>query len=209
MNQLFKKELLPVLEKYPNLVIKNKKGKDFLKGILDIPDASGAVVGCFLVEIHSTEKFPYRFPKLFEVGGDIQNSPDWHKYDDNSCCLTVEQEEIIICQHGITILTFIETIVKPYFANQLYRKKEGVYLNEYPHGFAGVKLFYTELFKSSDYTLWYQCSESAFVKCKIGRNNKCYCNSGQKFKYCHLPVEERLHILGKDKVLSDINQIVE
>lgn len=207
MNQLFKKEIPTVLKKYPNLAIKNKNGKDFLKGIIDIPDESGAAVGSFSVEIHSTEKFPYRFPKLYEVGGDIPNSPDWHKYNDNSCCLTVEQEEIILCHHGITILKFIETIVIPYFANQLYRKREGKYLNEYPHGLAGVKVFYTELFRSTDFSAWYKCCESAFVKRKIGRNDKCYCSSGQKFKNCHLPIEERLQILGKVKVLTEINII--
>jgi hypothetical protein len=207
MNQSFQNEIPIVLKKYPNLNIRNKNGRDFLKGILDVSDENGDIVGSFSVEIHSTQKFPYRFPKLYEVGGDIPNHPDWHKYNDTSCCLTVEQDEIIKCKYGITILQFIDDIAIPYFANQLYRKREGRYLNEYPHGLAGFKVFYVGLFKSDDVSLWLKCCESTFIKCKARRNDKCYCNSGRKFKNCHLPVEEKLQILGRDKVLTDIKTI--
>jgi hypothetical protein len=207
MNQLFTQEISIVLKNYPFLAIKRKNGKDYLKGILDISDVNENIVGSFSVEIHSTEKFPYRFPKVYEVGGDIPNSPEWHKYKDNSCCLTVEQDEIIICQHGLSIVKFIKNMVIPYFANQLYRKREGKYLNEYPHGLAGIKVYYESLYKSSDYSAWYKCCYSAFKKRKIGRNDDCYCNSGQKFKRCHLQVEEILQILGESKVLADIKMI--
>jgi len=208
MNQFFLNEIPIVLKKYPDLTVKNKNGTDYLKGILDISDENGIVVGSFSVEIHPTEKFPYRFPKLYEVGGDIPCEPDWHKYSDNFCCLTVGQEEILICHKGISIIEFIDKIARPYFANQLYRKREGRYLNEYPHGLDGIKVFYTELFKRNDLSLWRKCIDSAFVKRQIGRNDKCYCNSGVKYKNCHLPVEEKLQILGKGRVLTDIKIIV-
>lgn len=207
MNQSFQNEIPIVLKKYPNLNIRNKNGRDFLKGILDVSDENGDIVGSFSIEIYPTEKFPYRFPTLYEVGGDIPNHPDWHKYNDTSCCLTVEQDEIIKCKYGITILQFIEDIAKPYFANQLYRKREGRFLNEYPHGLEGFKVFYVDLFKGDDVSLWLKCCESAFIKCKTKRNDKCYCNSGQKFKNCHLPVEDKLQFLGRDKVLTDIKII--
>ena len=207
MNPFFQKELPLVLKKYPNLVLKSKNQKAYLKGILDISNEDGEILGNFSVEIYSTEKFPYRFPVLYEVGGDIPSHPDWHKYNDDSCCLTVQPEEIIICKHGITIISFIEKIAIPYFANQLYRKSEGKYLNEYPHGKDGFKVFYTALFKSDDYSFWLKCLEQTFNSKKIGRNDQCYCNSGQKFKNCHLAVEEKLQILGKNKVLTDIKII--
>ena len=68
-------------------------------------------------------------------------------------------------------------------------------------------MFYENLFKSNNVSLWSKCCESAFIKCKTMRNDKCYCNSGRKFKNCHLPVEEKLQILGRDKVLNDIKII--
>lgn len=208
MNKAFENELSDVIKKFPNLSIKQIDGHKILKGILDIYDESSTVAGSFSVEIHPTEKFPYRFPKLFEVGGDIPMVNDWHKYEDNSCCITVEQEEILKCHTGITLLKFIEKETIPYFANQLYRKSTGRYLNDYPHGKAGVKQFYTELFKSSDIRFWYRCHEYAFNSVQMRRNDKCYCNSGEKYKKCHMPIEEKLQIIGSQKVLNDLNIII-
>lgn len=207
MNQDFKNQLPEVISVFPNLSIKHINGQDFLKGILDIADESSTVIGSFSVEIYPTEKFPYRFPKIFEVGGDIPCNANWHKYNDNSCCISVEQDEILKCQSGITLINFIEKEAIPYFANQLYRIKTGRYLNEYPHGKEGVRLFYIELFKSSNPKFWYFCFDHAFGNSKTGRNKRCYCNSGGKYKKCHMLVEEKLQIIGKQKVLTDLNLI--
>jgi uncharacterized protein YecA (UPF0149 family) len=104
-------------------------------------------------------------------------------------------------------MCFIEKMAIPYFANQLYRIKTGKYLNEYPHGKDGVRIFYAELFKSSDIKFWQICYEQAFNKAHIGRNDRCYCNNGEKYKKCHMLVEEQLQIIGKQKVINDINWI--
>jgi hypothetical protein len=208
MNQHFQKELLSVIKKYPNLKLKFEKQEGYLKGILDIPNESGDIAGNFLIEIHSVEKFPYRFPKLYEVGGEIPIHHDWHKYNDNSCCLTVEPDEIIKCKNGITLIGFIEDVVIPYFANQLYRKTEGKYFNEYPHGSEGLYVFYADLFRNENISVWLEYLDKTFNGKKTMRNGLCYCNSGLKFKFCHLQVEEKLKILGKDKILIDIKNIV-
>lgn len=207
MNQAFQNELSEVITKFPNLSIRHINGKDILKGILDICDESSEVTGSFSVEIHPTEKFPYSFPKIFEMGDDIPCNVDWHKYSDETCCITVEQDEILKCKNGITLLYFIENMAIPYFANQLYRIKTGKYLNEYPHGKNGVRLFYAELFKSIDIKFWHICYEHAFNKAQIRRNAGCYCNNGEKYKKCHMLVEEKLQVIGKQKVLNDINWI--
>lgn len=207
MNQAFKNELTEAISTFPDLSIVHYDGQDILKGILDIRDESSAVIGSFSVEIYPTEKFPYRFPKIFEVGGDIPCNADWHKYPDKSCCITVEQDEILKCQHGITLLNFIEKEAIPYFANQLFRIKEGRYLNEYPHGKSGIRIFYNELFKSKDWEFWYSCYDHAFRSSQTRRNGKCYCNSGKKYKKCHMLVEEKLQIIGKQKVLNDLKLI--
>lgn len=208
MNQTFQNELSKVESTFPDLSIRHINGKDILKGILDIHDENSAVAGSFSIEIHPTEEFPYRFPKLFEVGGDIPCSDDWHKYADNSCCITVQQDEIIKCHNRITLLNFIANEAIPYFANQLYRRRNGHYLNEYPHGIDGVRLFYMELFKSNDPRFWLLCFEHAFENIHLSRNEKCYCNNGKKYKKCHMLVEEKLQIIGKQQVLYDINLII-
>lgn len=209
MNPDFKKELPKVVESYPNLTIKEHDGKDYLKGILDILNENGDVLGSFLIEIHSHEKFPYRFPKLYEVGREIPVHADWHKYSDNSCCLTVEPDEIIICKNGMSVSSFIKEIAVPYFANQLYRRAEGIFFNEYPHGTKGFRVFYNNLFKSEDVSFWLDCLKHTFKSKKSMRNENCYCDSGMKFKSCHLKVEEKLRVLGLNKVLKDIKNIIE
>lgn len=208
MNKHFQNELVTAVQKYPNLVIKHDNQEVYLKGILDIPNGSGNIEGSFLIEIRSVEKFPYRFPKVYEVGGDIPNHIDWHKYSNNLCCLTVEPDEIVMCNKGITLVNFIENIVIPYFANQLYRKIEGRYLNEYSHGFLGIYEYYADLFKENRVTVWLGYLDKTFSAQKKMRNEKCYCGSGQKFKICHLQVEQKLKILGKEKILIDIKNII-
>lgn len=207
MNRTFQNELPSTLEKYPDFATKSKDGMLYLKGILDIPDTSGSISGSFSVEIHPTEKFPYRFPKMYEVGGAIPVNANWHKYSDNSCCFTVEPDEILICKNGITLLYFVEQIAIPYLAHQLYRRCTGHYLKEYPHGKEGVRLFYTELFKTSNFNIWQTCYEHAFIEARTGRNEKCYCNSNAKHKKCHRLVEEKLKVLGKWKVFNDLKMI--
>ncbi|MBF01076.1 SEC-C metal-binding domain-containing protein [Flavobacterium coralii] len=208
MNQHFQNELSIVVNKFPNLAVKSLGQEIYLRGILDVPNDNGDIVGSFLIEIHSVEKFPYRFPKLYEVGGEIPVHPDWHKYNDNSCCLTVEPDELIICRHGITLSYFIESIAIPYFANQLYRKAEGKYFNEYPHGYQGLYVFYAELFNNKDISVWLEYLKRTFSGKKAMRNDKCYCASGKKFKYCHMKTEEKLRVLGRTRILNDIQDII-
>jgi len=208
-NLEFENEISEVLSIYPCFSRKvDDNGVSYLKGILDIPNDVGIIVGNFSVEIHSTEKFPYRFPKLFEVGNEIPCKADWHKYSDNSCCFTVEPDEILKCKNGISIIQFIDKIAIPYFANQIYRKLTGRYLNEYSHGSEGLKEFYCDLFKSKDQNIWVRSLDGAFGNYKIDRNSKCYCNSGLKHKKCHLIVEELIRSIGKEIICKNLKEII-
>ena len=206
-NQYFDRQLDSVVKEYPNLRIKVEDGVPFIKGILDIPDDNGDISGCFAIEIRSSSGFPYAFPYLYEVGGEIPCEADWHKYSDNSCCLTVQAKERMICYNGITLVWFIKNIAIPYFANQLYKKQTGSYLQEYSHGRDGIKEFYEELFQTSDINVWRCCRDVAFSGAKYERNGKCYCNSGKKYKKCHLPIEDKVKIIGKQQIMFDFKMM--
>lgn len=198
------------VENFPYLSIKEFEGKKYLKGILDIPDENQNIVGNFLVEIHFTNFYPYRFPKLFEIGGTIPNHADWHKYSDKSCCITVEPDEILKCKSGIDITSFIKHYAISYFANYIHKKLKGKYKNgEYAHGYLGLKQFYSNLLKTNDYNLWDKYLKYSFNKLKIplDRNEVCFCNSGIKFKKCHLLVFNQLYQLGEQYILNDFNKI--
>lgn len=199
-----------VTEIYPDLKIKEKDKRQFLKGIIDISNIDNETIKNFLIEIHWKPLFPFRFPKLFETGGDIPCKADWHKYSDNSCCLTVEPEEILLCKDGISVLSFIQRQVIPYLANQCYRVIEGNYKNEYPHGYEGVRVFYTELMKTSNVSKWFEYLDYAFYKKSFNneRNKPCFCGSGLKYKRCHDMIFNQLRIIGKERLTNDFLHLI-
>lgn len=208
---LFSKQLHEAVLKYPNLSIKQDgSGKLFLKGILDIPNDLGIIVGHYLIEIHASSGFPYRFPVLFEVGEAILNEADWHKYSDGSCCITVAPDEIRKCKNGISVLHFIEKYCISFFANHLHRLAIGKYKNgEYAHGKTGLSQFYEELLLTQDKNLWIQYYKQTFgsLKVKCGRNDSCFCGANKKYKQCHLVIFDYLRQIGKERVLNDYKLI--
>jgi hypothetical protein len=209
--KLFEEQLEAVLQCYPNLTIKEKNGAKYLKGVLDVVNQANEVAGSFLIEIHYAVGFPLRFPILYEIGGLIPFDPDWHKYGNASCCITVEPDEILKCRLGISVLRFINEQAVPFLANFLYRKAEGKYKNgEYSHGPSGHEEFYAELLKTSDKSLWLDYYECTFNSKKLinDRNKPCFCGSNIKFKMCHDVVLYTLRNIGKRQVLSDFRKII-
>lgn len=202
-NSDFEKQINPFTSEYPNFHKKTVNEESYLKGILDIPNDEGTVAGSFLVEIHPSKGFPYAFPILYEVGGEIPCGADWHKYQDNSCCLTVPAEEKLMCKNGITLVWFVQNIAIPYLAHQLYKKHTGHYLQEYSHDIGGIREFYEKFFPLSERNIWKQSLEHVFGNSKAERNSICYCNSGKKYKKCHLPIENNIRAIGKEQVFYD------
>ena len=151
--------------------------------------------------------FPQRYPILYEVGGDIPCSIDYHKYHDNSLCLDVEVNEIVRCRHGITVCEFIKEIAIPHLANQQHKKIYGKYVDEYRHGIQGIADFYTELFGTTDKNIWAKGVHSVLIGPKPHRNSICYCGSGKKYKYCHYMAEQKLSLIGKQKLLEDLKTL--
>lgn len=208
---LFCNQLNSVIKKFPNLMITELDGIKALKGILDIKDASNDVVGSFSIEIKFRMDFPYRFPILYEVGEAIPNIADRHKYSDGKCCITVLPDEILKCKDGISVLSFIEKYVIPYFANQIYYLQHGKYLNgEYSHGKDGFIEFYTNFFRTSNKLKWREDVERvrSGTIIKMDRNKPCFCGSGQKYKNCHDVIYYNIKRLGTSNILNHIEHIL-
>jgi len=200
----FESDLFEVRKEFPNLQIKEWKGQKYLKGILDLKTGNETIVKSYLIEIKYAAGYPYRFPVLYEIGGDIPNVSDFHKYDDGSCCITVQPDEILTCQHGLSITKFIKHEVLPYFGNQYYRKITGEYKKDYPHGRMGYLVYFIDFFGTDNRYQWLQLLQSAFENktLKIHKTDLCYCGSGKSFGQCHVNVIAKLQILGKHKVIE-------
>lgn len=203
--KVFERHIEDAINYYPNLEIKAQGNNKYLKGVLDING-----LGSYLIEIRHKEGYPKRYPSLFEVGGEIPNVPDYHRYSDNSCCLTVDADEILKCINGITVLDFIGDVAIPYFANQLYKKEMGVFLNEYPHGIDGIKKYYYNMLKTTNNKNIVNIYNYAFGvrKIDVQRNQLCFCNSGIKYKNCHLKIIEVLKRIGKEQITKDLKLIL-
>lgn len=208
---MFNEQLLDAIKKYHNLkIIQAKDGISFIRGILDIPNDNNEIVGNFLVEVHCSECFPYRFPILFEIGGEIPNEYDWHKFKDSRCCITVLPDEILICKNRISVSSFIKNYAIPYFANYIHKKQTRQYKNgEYAHGVKGVGQFYESLMKTENRDLWIQYFKYTFqnLKVRCERNDNCFCGSQEKYKQCHLEVFNNLRLIGEKQVLYDFSLI--
>jgi hypothetical protein len=182
-----------------------------LKGILDIKDTSGEVVGSYSIEIFYRIEFPYRFPILFEVGDAIPNIADRHKFPNGSCCITVLPDEILKCKDGISVLSFIEKYAIPYFANQIYFTQNGKFLNgEYSHGNKGFIEFYNDFFKTTDRAKWREDVEKvrSGTTINMDRNKPCFCGSGQKFKNCHDKIYYNISRLGINQIMNDLKKTI-
>ena len=209
--ELFCNELNEAIRIFPNLSIKEEKDKKILKGILDIYNDESIIVGNYLIEIHFKNGFPFRFPHLFEIGGAIPNEPDWHKYQDASCCITVLPDEILKCKGKVGVVEFIKKYCCSFFANHIHRKKTGNYLNGcYSHGSHGYREFYSELLKTNDTTLWIQYFKHVFISAIFltDRNSACFCKSGSKFKHCHKMIFDSMWEIGRDQLYLDFKTIL-
>jgi len=192
--QLFVSQLDAVCREFPHLQIKTLDGRQYLKGSIEISNAEQTATKSYLIEIHFSDDFPHRFPKLFEVGGDIPCEADFHKYPDNSCCITAPIDEFFKCKSGITILRFVKEEVIPYLANQWYRQIAGKYKNEYSHGHKGqVEGYYDYAFGEK--------------KNNLGRNDMCFCGSKKKYKKCCHTEISKWQQIGKERVKNYLNNI--
>ena len=113
-------------------------------------------------------------PKVFEVGGRIKKLAkeigrpiiDLHLVpEDESCCLG-----LFLINEGETLSDFVVNKVYPYFVWQAYFEKFRKIppCGEYSHEKRGIQEFWADVFD-------------------IGRNDRCPCGSGRKFKICCAP----------------------
>jgi len=133
--------------------------------------------------------FSTTLPRVKELGGKIPRLIDRHIYPKGTFCLTTRLYEYIICRNGITFAAFLESIVRPFLATQtllslgeISRFPQG----EFSHGGKGILEGYQDYLKleSEQETI----DTISAVISKIGRNKKCFCGSGKKYKDCHLKI---------------------
>lgn len=180
-----------------------------LSGTIVLRDDTGLEVDRYEVLIQATEAYPRLFPYVFETGGKIPINADWHVYEsDGHLCLCTTTNEFIKTMNGLSLKDFIKNELEPYLFNQTYRRKEGFFLNEMPHGDAGQLDSLKNYIKTNDIGKIKQFLLMAKAEYKMGRTDFCFCGSGIKYRHCHREIFNTFKALGEVK-LNVLLNIVE
>lgn len=186
--QIFKNEAELIQYEYPGLILdtEEKDSIPSISGIIPLKDENGSFIDSYKIKIVPTIDYPNRFPYVIETSGRIPINNDWHIYtDDGHCCISTIPEEILICKNGISLHSFIENQVKPYFFNQKYREMFGFFLKERPHGIEGNIQFFIEIFKTKNLDIIINGLRFIKQRNEPNRVSKCFCGSGLKYRKCH------------------------
>lgn len=198
---LFEEQIPAVTEKYKELSYKNDDGIPCVFGSLVLTDENGAIEDTYQIEIKAVPDYPNSFPLVFEVGGRISRNVDWHVFEETgNCCIASPPEEIIICNSGLTLLSFVENQVKNYFYSQIFRNQNGYFLKERSHGSKGWIEFFEEAFMTNNiFNIEFGLSQISEGK-KIDRVSICFCGSGEKYRKCHKKSYDILSKLSVDNI---------
>jgi hypothetical protein len=157
----------------------------------------------FEVLIHIPHNYPYTVPTLYEIGGRYDFSNQRHINFDGSCCLEVPAILRREAQLGLRIARYIHRFVVPFFANQIFYDENGRFLSERSHGDVGIREHIQDLVRSTDPKVLTMILQYWRGSYKLGRNEKCFCQSGRRYKHCHLrPVQELSSYYSLEEVLS-------
>ncbi len=168
-----------------------KDGQVLIEGTIDIIDRNKSNWGTYEVRIVVPEKYPTRAPTLFETGGQINRTSDWHINPDGSCCIAPTAKIYLTLADEITILKWIDKLVIPYLANHILKTQTGKYADiEYSHGSEGIREFYRKWFGNDDDTVILKMVKYITGVTAYNRNDKCFCGSGKKYKNCHWNLKE-------------------
>lgn len=200
---LFLSEAQEVAGFFPKLKLSESNGLPVLVGELDLISGQGVIEDTYTIEIHPSEGYPFCFPLVYETGGRIPKNIDWHVFEtDGHCCIKTIPEEILTCKEEISLTSFINDEVVPYFFNQTFRMKKGYYLNERSHGDIGKIEFFKEVLKTNDILKvaeWLYFISQREEPSRTAK--KCFCGSGRMYRHCHRSAYRELSSFSNDELL--------
>ena len=176
-----------VQREYPTLGyrIDENAGLVHLEGILVYRAACGIPTEV-PVRIDFPRDYPQHEPRALDVAGLFEHSLDRHfATDDGECCLWLPPKSRWDASDPNTLLTFLDEVVV-FFHRQLVYDAGGQVGwpgPQYGHRIDGYEQWITEEFNDQQALRIFIPILKAHLK--IGRNDKCPCGSGRKFKKCH------------------------
>jgi hypothetical protein len=199
--ELFRLEARIVCESYSGFVFCDGDADTaFLSGTLDLTDDNGLPVDAYKIKIYSGGRYPASFPMVFETDGRLPHNIEWHVFPDGHCCIKSIPEEMLICKQGITLISFLEQELKPYFFNQIHRELKGYYLKERAHGMAGNIAYFKETFRTEDLISIARGLQYIKTHAEPNRVSRCFCGSGEKYRRCHRDAYRKFRLFTDEQL---------
>lgn len=191
------------LKSYPDLQRVTEDGYLCVKGEIPLVHPGKGEIDRYEVLIKFPEAFPRCFPKVIETSKKIPRVADRHVNHDNTLCLAVLPEERVISKNGMSFKFFLDKVLVPHLARETYYERKGVYPDgEYAHGYEGIWEYYESILGKADRTKIVEELELIAHSKWPGRNHKCPCGSGLKFKKCHNEKWQKIIKPGQDYFLE-------
>jgi len=187
LKQQIIQQIIELGEKYPKLSYYRERGNKFeILGDIELIDSDKIDWGSFSIRIEISNEYPSNIPIVFETKKKIPWKYSRHLNLEGECCLSPEVEEHIILGRNYTLIDYLEKLVVPFFVSQRYFELTGNWLNgQYSHNTEGLLEYYKERFQTEEIKIIIVSFKVLFGEINLGRNDKCYCNSGKNFKKCH------------------------
>ncbi len=185
--QLYQK-VISQLGKYSHFQSSIVNQKLHLDGILDVGLGED---DRFKIRIIVDEKFPKKIPEVHETGGRIPSTLDRHYMSDGSgCCLVIPHKYSQVFPPLMPFEYFIDTLVVPFFKNQIYYEINGRFAIGYRHGEVGLDDYYIEIFGDATIRTLHKLlhavlSDKLYSLNKIKGHKLCPCDSGKIQRQCH------------------------
>lgn len=198
------RDIMAVQAKYPALrEISNSKKISALSGNIVIRDEKDIYQGDFEIKILINENYPFHFPEMYELSNKIPRTPERHINDKGLTCVEVEPLQYIIAQKGISLLQYISTYAYKYFCAQLYYDSKNQSTgNEWKHHEEGIKEYFYLLLGSQNAGFINESLELIISNSLPERNDKCFCGSDHKYKFCHIHIIEVLKNIPINKLME-------
>jgi hypothetical protein len=172
-------------EKFPKLLQPERVGEHWvINGAIDVIDDEGSPWDTFDIRIFVPQNFPEQLPMLQETGNRIPKESKWH--NSLACCLSTNATIYFKLGDDITLLNWLIKFAHPFLANYVYKREKGEYASgEFAHETPGIIQGYENLFGLSGVNAVFEKLKMLCSVLHLGRNDKCFCGSGKKFKKCY------------------------
>ena len=173
---------------YPTLHLVIENNSLFIRGslVLDEP-VTQREMDRFSVEIEFPHDYPKGIPLVRELDGRIPKIGERHFNINGTACMFFRDARYIHYPKGMTIVEFIEKLVKNFFIWQIdYDLNHGdSTMAEWGHNRIGVFQFYFEMLNTNNSKVVIK-----FLKYHTSKHVRlhwpCYCGSGKQIRFCHM-----------------------